>query len=72
MRDLPSSLNSSLHLKVYLILRADDFNLHMFKNHLKERVMKQMVSLKNEIESIEEDFETKLKDVHDSITKYLN
>ena len=46
--------------------------MRSFKTHLKDAVMLEMVNLLNEIESIEEDFDTKLKEIKDLSDKFLN
>ena len=52
--------------------RNDEFTMRSFKTHLKDAVMLEMVNLLNEIESIEEDFDTKLKEIKDLSDKFLN
>ena len=55
-----------------MLIRNDEFTLRAFKTHLKDSVVHAMVDLQNEIESIEEDFETKLKEIKDLSYGFLN
>ena len=45
--------------------------LMTFKNNLKFSLTTSLVNLRNEVETIHEDFETKMKDITDSATQFL-
>ena len=52
--------------------RNDEFTMRSFKTHLKDSVMREMVELLHEIESIEEDFDTKLQEIKDMSYHFLD
>ena len=54
------------------VTRNDEFTMRSFKTHLKESLVRAMVDLRNEVESIEEDFETKIKEIKELSGNFLN